>query len=90
MAEAIRLGLEWLKEHQDADGHWSAARFTRHCGEKDFCEGTGKKAHNIGVTALALLCFMGDGSSMRAGPYKEVVRRGIWWLRKQIDKNGVQ
>jgi hypothetical protein len=37
------------------------------------------------MTGLALLAFLGDGNTTREGTYKEVVARGIAWLKDQQD-----
>ena len=46
------------------------------------CDGAGNPVHDVGVTGLALLAFLGDGSTMRSGPYKDVVKKAVKWLRK--------
>ena len=88
-AQAIQLGLEWLKKHQDKDGKWSAAEFMKHDPPNDLCDGPGNPVNDIGITGLALLAFLGDGSTMRSGPYKDVVKRGVIWLKDQQDDNGL-
>ena len=40
----------------------------------------------MGVTALALLAFLGDGHTMNNGKYAHVVKRGISWLLDQQDR----
>jgi hypothetical protein len=44
--------------------------------------------HDIGVTGLALLALLGEGSTLRQGPYRDHVRRAVQWLRTQQDENG--
>ncbi len=88
-AEAIHLGLEWLKKHQDADGHWDADDFSHHDTEGEPCDGEGSPTHDVGVTSLALLAFLGDGSTMRSGPYKETVKKAVVWLREQQQSSGL-
>jgi len=41
--------------------------------------------HDVGVSGLALLAFLGDGSTLHGGPHKDVVTRGVRWLREQQD-----
>jgi hypothetical protein len=86
-ARAIELALEWLKKHQDEDGKWDSDEFMKHDIEGDPCNGPGNPVHDVGLTGLALLAFLGDGSTMRSGPYQEVVKKGVRWLRDQQDKN---
>lgn len=85
--QALKDGLEWLRAHQAPDGSWDCDGFTAFCGNigSDTCDGEGEGLHDVGVTGLALLAFLGDGNTMREGPYKEVVTKGIKWLRDQQD-----
>ncbi|MFO1052990.1 MAG: prenyltransferase/squalene oxidase repeat-containing protein [Planctomycetota bacterium] len=84
-AVAIEAALEWLRKHQDEDGHWDADEFMKHDVSGEPCDGPGNPVHDIGLTGLALLAFLGDGSTMRSGPYKETVKKGVLWLREQQD-----
>lgn len=83
--QALKDGLEWLKNHQDADGMWDCDEFMKHDPPNDPCEDPGNALHDVGVTGLSLLAFLGDGNTMRIGPYKDVVSRGVQWLREQQD-----
>lgn len=86
-AVAIGRGLEWLKNHQDEDGKWDADDFMKHCTEGEPCDSPGNPVHDVGLTGLALLAFLGDGSTMRSGAYRDVVRKAVGWLRDQQDPN---
>ena len=83
---AIKAGLEWLKNHQDEDGKWDCDEFFKHDPAGDQTDGIGDANHDIGVTGLALLAFLGDGHSMTKGSYKDVVTKGVKWLISQQDK----
>jgi hypothetical protein len=82
---AIENGLKWLADHQDKDGKWDADGFMKHDPVTDVCDGAGRSDHDVGVTGLALLAFLGNGNTTRQGPYKSQVVRGIQWLREQQD-----
>jgi len=86
-ARAIEDALKWLKDHQDEEGKWDADEFMKHDdGSKgDVCDGPGNPVHDIGLTGLALLAFLGDGSTLRSGPYQDVIKSGIGWLKDQQD-----
>ena len=86
VATTIDAALSWLKDHQDDDGRWDADAFMKHDTEGDVCSGPGNSVHDVGVTGLALLAFLGDGSTMRAGPYRDQIIRGVNWLRKEQDQ----
>jgi hypothetical protein len=83
--QALKDGLEWLANHQDPDGKWDTDEFNKHDPASDRCNGPGQGEHDVGVTGLALLAFLGDGHTTRHGLYKEKVSAGVQWLRLQQD-----
>ena len=90
--QALKDGLEWLRIHQFRDGYWSTEEFMHDNSESESCEcdAPGSGNNDVGLTGLALLAFLGDGNTLRQGPYKEVVTRGIKWLRGEQDfENGL-
>jgi hypothetical protein len=88
---AIGPALQWLARHQDADGKWDCDQFMKHDKAElgEICDGPGNGVHDVGVTGLALLAFLGDGSTLRAGPFKDNIKRGVIWLRDQQQENGL-
>ena len=85
-ARCVKIALDWLAEHQDADGGWDADGFMKHDPAGDRTDGPGYAHHDIGVTGLALLAFLGNGHTMTRGVHKEVVRRGMRWLSREQDR----
>ena len=83
--QALKDGLEWLANHQDPDGKWDTDDFMKHDPASDKCDGPGAGEHDVGITGLSLLAFLGDGHTTRHGLYKEKVSAGIQWLRQQQD-----
>ncbi len=73
--DAIDLGLEWLARNQESDGRWDSAKW----------RGGG---HDLGVTGLALLAFLGNGNSHADGKYRENVLRGLNWIARHQKKSG--
>lgn len=71
--EMIEGALKFLVVSQDPDGGWS---------DKDF-------PSNTGVTSLACLAFMANGSTPRIGPYGTQLARGAEFLLKNTQPNGV-
>lgn len=89
-AAAIDAGLKWLANHQDEDGKWDCDGFMKHdAADSEICNGPGNAVHDVGVTGLALLAFLGDGSTMRSGPYKKNIKKGVLWLKSQQQENGL-
>jgi len=85
--EALLAGLEWLKEHQSDDGRWDCDGFPNECDKGgELTDGEGEPNHDVGVTGLALLAFLGFGDSMREGTYQPQIRSGVAWMLKQQDK----
>jgi hypothetical protein len=87
--EAVTLGLEWLRKHQDEDGRWDCANFMKHDKEGDPCGGPGNAVNDVGITGLALLAFLGEGNTMKEGTYKKVIQKGIKWITEQQQENGL-
>ncbi len=81
-AKAIYAGLEWLKRVQRTDGRWTSSNDGGAPNKK-------RTTNDVGATALALLAFLGDGSTMRSGPYKTQVKKGISWLVDQQQESGL-
>jgi len=81
---AVDWGLEWLKRHQDPRGFWSSSNFSHMC-ETNRCDGEGDQMHDVGVTGLSLLAFLGAGNTASHGKYKQVVRKGLKFLSSVQD-----
>ena len=94
---AVARGLEWLARHQSSRGSWAAHGFLDNCGPGGICEnhvdarsfrpsGRGDKGNDVGMTALALLAFLGDGVTHIDGgssKYRPNVKRAVRWLLTQ-------
>jgi hypothetical protein len=66
--DAVERALRWLARHQEADGHWDAARFS---GQNT----------DVGVTGLAILAFLGAGhDESHRSRYRANVEHGVTWL----------
>ena len=75
--EAVEQALAWLSRAQSDDGRWDLDGFKtlRECG------GPGDLAgEDVGVTALALLAYLGAGYTHLDGQHKDTVRKGLDWL----------
>ncbi len=87
--ESLDAALRWLRDHQDEDGRWDCDDFMKHDDQAlAICDGGGSSVHDVGVTGLALLAFLGDGSTLRQGKYRDTVRKGVAWLKGQQEPNG--
>ena len=91
-ADAVAHALAWLATHQSADGRWEAEGYSRWCDGRAVAAGpagAGEPAHDVGVTALALLAFLrAPGIGLRSPKYDAHVARGLDWLRAQQDAEG--
>lgn len=83
LATTFTEAFLWLSAHQASDGSWDSDGFTDECGSigDSICTGAGKPQHDVGVTGLALLAFLGAGNTTARGPYREQVAQGVNWLR---------
>ncbi|MHC4914434.1 MAG: prenyltransferase/squalene oxidase repeat-containing protein [Planctomycetota bacterium] len=66
---AVEAALRWLARHQEADGHWDGHKY----------EANGKGA-DAGITALALLAFLGAGHTEKQGRFRDNVTRATKWI----------
>ncbi len=94
---AIREALEWLRRHQHPDGYWSSRDFTRSCadpgrpctlGDADppLANGRGAEGFDVGVTALAMLAYLGWSHTHQDGDvleYRAVLDKAYKWLLSQ-------
>lgn len=89
---AVLAALRWLHFHQDKpEGRWDADDYQKNCENR-----TGPCSHvyttppagnfDIGVSALALLAYLGHGQTHRIGKFKKTVRRGLRFLLRQQDR----
>ncbi len=85
--QAVNRGLEWLADHQNADGSWSLNRFHENC-QHPACTGAGSESSNTAATGLALLPFLAAGHTHQEGPYQSVVSGGVRWLLEHQQENG--
>lgn len=101
---AVLAALHWLRRHQHPDGHWSSHDFLAVCDKErfgDVChhkegvtayepKGVGFEGHDIGVTALAMLAFLGYGINHRDADipeFGEVMRKAMGWMLAQQVKS---
>ena len=93
---AVQRALVWLSRHQSRDGHWDAVRFMDSYEEGGVrCDGPGGPDHDVGVTGLATLAFLGAGHTHRPARgrnkpsvYASHVSRAIHWLVGQQQPDG--
>ena len=82
---AVSRGLRWLAAHQKRDGSWSFDHQSGPC--QGHCRNPGdpgSETGSIGATALALLPFYGAGYTHSQGEYQDVMKRGLYYLGKQM------
>lgn len=101
--DRTKAALEWLKDHQNREGYWSATTFsddsTRAGAQKTFNiefvavgDKNGDKGWeqtcDIGLTGMSLLAFVGAGYDHKEGDYKTTCRNAILYLRKVQSNDG--
>lgn len=80
----VRSALAWLQKHQSANGAWKSAEFMEQCSD-DSCQGEGMATHDVGVTGLALLAFLGAGHVPTSGTHAAEITKGLEFLVGQQD-----
>ena len=87
---AVQAALVWLARNQSSDGRWNAARH----GAGSGAAATGQHAATVGarsdhgVTGLALLAFLGAGTTHLEGPHAAEVAKGIGLLARRQRADG--
>jgi hypothetical protein len=75
---AVAKGLEWLKNHQLADGSWN---FDHTLHPRCNCSMPGRLDQNSNAaTAMALMAFLGAGQTQEEGDYQPEVQQGLNFL----------
>ncbi len=81
--QAVRRALLWLAANQAEDGRWETVRHgggsgRGHAGpHRNQATGVGS---DHGVTGLALLAFLGAGTTHTSGPHADCVAKGLRFL----------
>jgi hypothetical protein len=87
---AVVAALGWLARSQSTDGRWDANRFGAGQEQKTLGHdrrGAGRNA-DTGISALAILAFLGAGHSHQQGDYQDTVRRGLEFLIRSQASDG--
>ncbi|QDT07596.1 hypothetical protein K227x_60240 [Rubripirellula lacrimiformis] len=77
--DAVSLGLKWIQRQQLGDGSWSL--------RGPYADG-GRNENKVSATSMAMLAFMGAGSTHRGGQYKKELWQAVRWLVKQQGRDG--
>jgi hypothetical protein len=80
---AVAKALDWLANHQMADGGWNYDHRNSPCNAR--CSHAGNLTDcRTGATAQALLPFLGAGQTHKQGKYKKQVEAGLRFLNGQM------
>jgi hypothetical protein len=85
---AVRRGLQWLAEHQHADGRWSLHQLDPPEKGLPATTGPGSIQSDTAATGLGLLPFLGSGHTHREGEYQAVVAKALGWLVERQKPSG--
>ena len=88
--DAVAAAVDWLARAQSPDGSWDSKRWG--AGHETYTLGQDRKGAGAGaetgLSALALLAMGGAGHTHLAGPYRDVVTRGLQYLLDKQEPNG--
>ncbi len=88
---AVEEALKWFASTQHPDGYWDASRFGAGTAKESTTDherpNVGGDA-DTGVTALAILAFLGAGHTPDNGEYAPQVRRALVWLASEQIESG--
>jgi len=94
---SAQLGLKWLAANQEKDGpqghpvggSWNCARHNPWHNNVVLPAFTNEdELVNVSVSALSLLCFLGDGSTHQSGLYQDAVKKGLEFIKTAQDQTG--
>jgi outer membrane biosynthesis protein TonB len=87
---AVAAALKWLAAAQAKDGRWDAVQYGAGQEEMSLGQNRGNAGRNAdtGITALALLAFLGAGQSHTQGEYQDTVRHGLDFLLRSQAEDG--
>ncbi len=86
---SVAMALHWFFRHRNQNGSWSLSRFASHCTGPRPCSGIGSAESDSAATALGVLPFLGAGEThVGQGPYREVVRQALFWLKGHQSASG--
>lgn len=87
---AVDAALHWLAANQANDGRWDAdhlgAGRQRHVAGQD--RGRAGAKADTGITALAMLAYLGAGHTHLEGPYRTNVQHGLEYLLRNQAEDG--
>jgi hypothetical protein len=84
---AVAAGLDWLRRHVADDGRFDCDGFEARCkGAK--CGEPGMATFDPGVTGLAVLAFLGAGSTQTEGADAALVGKGLQYCLDIQDSEG--
>jgi hypothetical protein len=87
---AVAAALRWLAAAQSRDGRWDANHFG--AGQEQAVLGHNRggagRGADTGISALALLAFLGAGHSHLHGEFQDTVRRGLDFLLRSQAVDG--
>jgi hypothetical protein len=88
---ASAAAARWLVEHQSDDGRWDSDGFPAECdpAKGPPCDGRGSMQRDARTTALAILVLLGEGGTHVDGQYADALRRGLGFLLRSQQPNGL-
>lgn len=89
--QAVELSLKWLAANQHPDGYWDADAHGAgqvEVDEQGIRRNNAGKTADSGLTALAVLAFLGAGYTHEDGKYAETVDRALMWLVEHQNEDG--
>ena len=81
---AVKAGLEWLANNQNADGSWTASIGYKLNTDYEYTKRTG----HVGVTSLACIAFLAGGYLPGRGTYGRAVERGLNFVLSCTKEDG--
>lgn len=87
---AVAAALKWLAAAQSADGRWDASRYGAGHETRVYDQSRGGAGANAdtGISALALLAFLGSGYTHQSGEYRRTIDSALDFLQRSQGDDG--
>ncbi len=89
LSPSVKMGLDWLVEHQLPDGGWTEGEQLPEMGA-GFPGAAFLDPENVTDTSIASLALIRSGSTPSEGPYRVAIVKGVEYVRTQVEASDAE
>jgi hypothetical protein len=87
LSSNAKKGLDWLVEHQLADGGWGEGEESTYMRDNSKGRDSLRDTANVADTCVAALALLRSGSNPREGPYRGAIAKAVGFVRAQVEQS---